>query len=90
MPTIVGPILLFLVLILLVFVPMVIHFSGSKSEQVKGLNIFLGVLSSQDFGGFLGGHNLETCLGAASLCSAHATWSLRRLYKEQGEGPHGT
>lgn len=42
----VGSILVFLVLILSASVPMVIHFQGCKSEQVEGLNIYLGVLSN--------------------------------------------
>ena len=46
MPRTVGSVLVFLVLILLTFVPMVIHFQGCKSEQVEGLNVYLGVLSN--------------------------------------------
>ena len=49
---------MFLVLILLAFVPVVTHFQGCKSEQVEGLNIYLGVLSNHGKI-FLEGRNLR-------------------------------
>lgn len=47
MPRTAGSILVFLVLILSAFAPMVIRLQGCKSEQVEGLSIYLGVLSSR-------------------------------------------
>ena len=46
LPRTVGSILVFLVSILLAFVPMVTHFQGCKSESVEGLNIYPEVLSN--------------------------------------------
>lgn len=46
LPRTVGSILVFLVLIVLAFVPTVIRFWGRKSERVEGLNVYLGVLSN--------------------------------------------
>ena len=46
LPRTVGSILVFLVLIVLAFVPTVTRFPGCKSEWVEGLNVYLGVLSS--------------------------------------------